>query len=243
MSLGKSSGTQVTTQELRPEQIETINLQNKLLRETVAPLSQSIIGGSTGMYNALAPAVSSAAENLSRTAGQAQSLFGGTGQQALQTGIGGLSSLFTSQYEQQQMEAALLPAQAQYLQNIANQGIQFGGAGQMGSARQALAGQQAASMNMLNQGQLAADVANKVALQRMAAGQALIGAGQTGLTSAQQAAQNMISAAMAPQALYNQYASVLFGSPQSVYNPNFAGTQGSTSTTSGSKFGIDLIGR
>lgn len=236
MSFGKSS--QRNQVELRPEQVETINLQNKLLRETVNPTLQNIVSGSTDLYNTLNPAVAGAAGNLSRTAGQAQEVFGRTGQQALETGIGGMMNLFNPQYEQQQVEAALLPAQAQYQQNLATQGIQFGGAGQIGSARQALAGQQLAGVNAMNQSQLAAEVANKIAGQRLQAGQALTQAGQTGLTSAQQAAQGGITAAMTPQALYNQYASILYGAPQSTYSPNYAGTQ--SSTTTGSKFGIDF---
>ena len=35
---------------------------------------------------------------------------------------------------------------------------------------------------------------------------------------------------MSPQQLYNQYASVIFGTPSASYNPNFAGTQGTTTS-------------
>lgn len=241
MSFSKGESSNKT--ELRPEQIETINLQNKLLRETIQPTLQNIVSGSTDLYNQLNPAVSQASQNLGQTAGQAQNIFGRTGQQSLETGTQGLMNLFNPQYEQQQIEAALMPAQAQYQQNIANQGIQFGGAGQIGSARQALAGQQAASMNALNQSQLAADVAAKVANQRAAASQALIQSGQAGLTSAQQAAKEGITAAMTPQSLYNQYASVLFGSPQSTYTPNYSGTQSSTQNTSQFGFNLSDVGK
>jgi hypothetical protein len=41
---------------------------------------------------------------------------------------------------------------------------------------------------------------------------------------------------MTPQQLYNQYASVIFGTPSASYNPDFRGTQ--SSTTSGTQFGI-----
>ena len=43
---------------------------------------------------------------------------------------------------------------------------------------------------------------------------------------------------MTPQQLYNQYASVIFGTPSAAYNPNFAGTQGQTS--SGINAGIKI---
>ena len=45
---------------------------------------------------------------------------------------------------------------------------------------------------------------------------------------------------MTPQQLYNQYASVIFGTPSASYSPDFRGTQ-STSTTGtniGGNFGI-----
>ena len=45
---------------------------------------------------------------------------------------------------------------------------------------------------------------------------------------------------MAPQALYNQYAGVLFGTPSTSYNPNFAGKQSTTTNTQGNQLGISL---
>jgi hypothetical protein len=49
---------------------------------------------------------------------------------------------------------------------------------------------------------------------------------------------------MAPQALYNQYASVLFGTPSSSYSPNFQGTQtvNTTGTQGSSNTGFNLGG-
>ena len=79
-----------------------------------------------------------------------------------------------------------------------------------------------------------------VRAQRAAAAQSLAGIGAGGLTGAQQAAQNVVTAGMTPQQLYNQYASVIFGAPSAAYNANFAGTQGST--TSGMGGGISLQG-
>jgi hypothetical protein len=38
---------------------------------------------------------------------------------------------------------------------------------------------------------------------------------------------------MTPQQLYNQYASVIFGTPSASYNPDFRGTQSSTTNSSG----------
>jgi hypothetical protein len=86
----------------------------------------------------------------------------------------------------------------------------------------------------------AAQVAKDIAGQRLQAGQSLAGIGQTGLGQALGAAGQGITAAMTPQQLYNQYASVLFGTPAGSYIPNFAGTQGSTTSGSQKSFGISI---
>ena len=44
----------------------------------------------------------------------------------------------------------------------------------------------------------------------------------------------------AQQALYNQYASVLYGTPSTSYNPNFAGTQATTTTQNAKNLGFSL---
>jgi hypothetical protein len=41
---------------------------------------------------------------------------------------------------------------------------------------------------------------------------------------------------MTPQQLYNQYASVIFGTPSASYSPDFRGTQSNTTTGSSMKF-------
>jgi hypothetical protein len=56
------------------------------------------------------------------------------------------------------------------------------------------------------------------------------------------AAGQGVSAAMTPQQLYNQYASVIFGTPAASYNPDFRGTQGSTTNTTGYNFGAGAGG-
>ena len=50
--------------------------------------------------------------------------------------------------------------------------------------------------------------------------------------------QQGIQAAMTPQQLYNQYASVIFGTPNASYNPNFQGTQGYNRTSSSMNIGL-----
>ena len=238
MSFGKSSGSSTTIPTLSPEQNAMIRAQTGFFTNTVQPSYENAVKGATNVYNNSVGGVTNAAQNLAGTAAQAQNVLGSTGESALRTGISGLQSLYTPEYEARQLQAALQPAQAQYQQNITGQQAQFGGAGQLGSARNAIANRATAGQAQAAQMNAAADVENKIAAQRMMAGQALIGAGQGGIGQAMGAAGQQVTAAMTPQQLYNQYASILFGTPSQSYNPNFAGTQQTTTNSSGSQMGI-----
>ena len=236
MSFGKSSST--TTPTLTQEQKDQIAAQTGFLTGTIIPTYQGAVQGATNLYGQTAGGVQNAAQNLAGTASQAQQALGETGESALRTGVTGLQSLFSPDYESQQIAAALSPAQAQYMQNVANQEATFGGAGELGSARQALAQRQLAGSTMATQAQTAAQVQKDIAAQRASAANSLASLGQAGLGGAQAAAGNVISAAKTPQDLYNQYASIIFGTPTSSYNANFAGTQGQTKT--GTSMGISI---
>jgi hypothetical protein len=219
-----------------------IAAQTGLFTSQIAPSYATAVGGATNLYNQSAPGVTNAAQNYAGTANQAQNVLGSTGESALTSGINALQNLSSPEYQKAQMQAALMPAEAQYAQNIANQQAQFGGAGQLGSARSALAQRQTAGATQAAQQQASAGVLRDLAAQQYQAGTALAGLGQTGLSGAQAAGANQLTAAMAPQNLYNQYASVLFGTPSAAYNPNFAGTQGQTTTQNqqGMNFGIKI---
>lgn len=240
MSFGKGSGSTTMIPSLSPEQNAMIAAQTGLFTGTVGPAYQQAVQGATNLYNNTATGLSNASQNLAGTAGQAQNVLGSTGESALRTGISGLESLYSPDYEQQQLNAVLQPAEAQYQQNLANQNIGFGATGQLGSARQAFANTQLAGMNQMNQQQAAAQVENQIAQQRASAASNLAQLGQGGIGQAIGAAGQGITASMAPQQLYNQYASVLFGTPSGSWNPNFAGTQGQTSTNTSTKFGISI---
>jgi len=240
MSFGSQSTYSTSTPTLTPQQTEMIQAQTDFFKNSIQPSYQNAVAGENALYNQTAPGVNTAAQNLSGISGQAQNVLGSTGESALRTGINGLESLYSPDYEAQQLNAAMMPAQAQYAQNIANQQAQFGGAGQLGSARSDLAQQQTAGQTQAAQMMAGANVESQIAAQRAAAGQALIGAGQGGMTAAQSAANNQLTASMAPQALYNQYANVLFGTPSQSWNPNFAGTQTIASTGGGTSFGLNL---
>jgi hypothetical protein len=240
MSFGKGGGTTVTSAQPTPEQTAQTKATTDFLTGTVIPAYQQTIGGAKDVYNQNIEGVTNAAQNLAGKASQAQETLGGTGESALRTGISGLENLFSNDYAQQQINAAMAPAEAQYQQNIANQGAQFGGAGQLGSARQALAGQQLAGTTQALQAQTAAGILKDVQQGRLAAGQALTSAGQGGLGQALGAAGTQLTAAMTPSDLYSKYASVVFGTPASAYTGNFSGTQGSTATSNKTNFGISI---
>ena len=238
MSFGKSSST--TTPTLTEEQKAQIKAQTDFFTGTIAPTYKEAVGGATDVYNQNVGGVVNAGQNLAGVAGQAQQTLGETGESALRTGVSGLQSLFSPDYERNQINAALAPAQAQYQQNLAAQQAQFGGSGNLGSARQALAGQQLAGQNQALQAKTAADLQSQIASQRMGVGTTLAQLGQGGIGQALGAAGQQVSAAMTPQQLYNQYASVIFGTPSASYNPDFRGTQATNTTgyNAGANFGI-----
>lgn len=231
MSFGKSTST--TTPTLTQEQKDQIAAQTGFFTGTIAPTYQQAVRGATDVYNQNAGGVLNAAQNLGTVAQQAQSTLGGTGESALRTGISGLENLFNPNYEANQIQAALAPAQAQYMQNVANQRAAFGATGELGSAREALADRQLAASTQATQAQTAAQVQQNIANQRAAVGSTLAQLGQGGLGQALGAAGQQVSAAMTPQQLYNQYASVIFGTPAASYTPDFRGTQGSTVNRTG----------
>jgi hypothetical protein len=221
---GKSTTT--SNPVLTPEQRAQIAAQNEFFTKTIAPTYKGAVLGATDIYNRAAGGVANAAQNQAEQAYQAQQALGSTGESALRTGITGLQTLFDPNYERNQVMAALAPAQAQYEQNLEMQRRQFGGAGNMGSARQALADRALAGSTQSAQMMTAANLQSQIAQQRAAAAGQLASLGQGGIGQAISAAGIPVSAAMAPQDLYNKYASVIFGTPSSSYNPDFSGTQG-----------------
>lgn len=240
MSFGKGGGTTYQSPELSPEQRQAIQAQTAMLTGTIIPAYQQAVEGATNLYAAGAPGVTAAAQNLAGIAGQAQRTLGGVGEGAYRTGVTGLQTLFDPRYEQQQLQAALAPAQAQYQQNLAAQRAQFGGMGMLGSAREAIANRALAGQTQAAQQQTAAKVMSDIAAQRAAVGSQLAQIGAGGIGQALGAAGQGISAAMTPQQLYNTYASVLFGTPAAAYRPAFEGTQGLRTSSDRYNVGITL---
>lgn len=231
MGMGKGSST--TSVQMTPEQQRLLGAQTDFLTGTAFPAYQQTIGGAKTAMGQAMPAATSAAQtamDVGQRAGALQEV-GGTG--AYLQGMAGLSKLFSPEYKQEQINAALQPATEDVREQMNQQGALFGGAGGLGSARQALASQNLASLSQARLGNVAAQVSGTVEGQRQAAANALLGAGQAGLGAAQQAAAARIGYAQTPQDIYSKYASVVFGVPQGNTTPNFAGTQGQTSSSKG----------
>jgi len=239
MSFGKSSGSSTMIPTLSPEQNAMIKAQTDMFTKTVGPAYEQLTKGATNLYNQSAGGVNAAGQNLTGTAAQAQQALGGTGESALRTGIAGLQNVFNPQYEQQQYQAAMMPAQSQYQQNLLAQRAAYGASGNLGSARQALADRSLAGQTQAAQMQAGAQVARDIQAGRLGAGQSLAQLGQGGIGQALGAAQQGVAGSMLPMDYFLKYGTALAGNPQSAWNPNFSGTQGQTTSGSSSKFGID----
>lgn len=133
---------------------------------------QDIAGYQTGLGQGLTGA---GAGGVGSTAAYQQ----GLGQGLTGYGASQLSQLFSPQYKQEQIKAALQPATEDVREQMNQQGAMFGGAGGLGSSRQALASQNLASLSQARLGNVAAQTSANVEAQRQNAANALLGAGQT----------------------------------------------------------------
>jgi len=240
MGMGKSSGTQTNTVQMTPEQKETLQIQNEALKNTFLPAYQNTVTGAKDVYKTAAPGVTSAATNASNVAGQTGRLQGALGASSLLSGVQGLQSLFDPNYEKGQVNAALQAGRESARESQMGQNTMYGGAGGLGSARMALADTNLAGLNAQRQATAAAGAQAQVQANKAAAANQLAAIGGQGLTAANQAAASRIGYAGAPQDLYSKYASIVFGTPQASTNPNYAGTQGGTSTGSSKSSGFKL---
>jgi hypothetical protein len=237
MSFGKGGSTTYSTPVLTDEQRQQIQAQNELFTGTIAPNIKEAVSGASNLYNTSRGGVLNAAQNLAGTASQVGQTAGETGESALRTGISGLESLFSPDYAQEQLNAAMAPAQAQYMQNLANQQAQFGGSGNLGSSRQALAGQQLAGQTQSAQAATAANILKDITAQRASAGTTLAQLGQQGLSQALGAAGQGVAAAMTPQDYFNKYLAGPYGAPTASYG---IGPYGQSSNQSTSNYGIRI---
>lgn len=229
---GSTGGTTYYAPQINPYQIAE-NQAGSPAYNAYGSAAGNAIAGGEGYLNQNLPGVQYAAQNVAGYGNQMQNVLGTGGEQNFNVGSQGLQSLFNPQYEQQQLSASQIPAQQQYMQNLANQQAGFGGAGQLGSARQALAGQQLALTTQQNQQMAAANMANQIAQQRASAGTQLMQGGQNALQGGLAAGQAGLTAAQQPMSYLNQYAQYLNSFPSGLRG-QFSGTGGYTQTQTGS---------
>jgi len=229
---GKSDGTQQT--QLTPEQKQALSAQTQFLTGTAFPAYQKTLGTADTTLGSALPATQTAATNATNVAGTNTAVQQGVGIGATAEGVSGLSSLFSPQYEQQQVTAALQPsieqARESYQQNNATEGA----AGGLGSARDALATQNLNSLNLQRMGTVAATTQAGIESNRANAATQLANIGSSNLVNSNASAGSQIQYAQSPLDTVAKYASVIFGTPQANTTPNFAGTQSSSGSSKSS---------
>jgi hypothetical protein len=234
MGGGKSSGS--TQVQMTPEQTELLKLQTGALRDTFIPAYENTVTGAKTLYDTMSTTANTAATDAAKLATSVGSTLDTQGTNALKTGVTGLTALFDPNYEKGQVEAALQAGRESARESQAGQNAMYGAAGGLGSSRMALADRNLSSLNAQRQATAAAEAQARVQANKAAASQALMAGGQAGLTGAQQAAASKIGFAGVPQDVYSKYAQVVFGTPQGSTTPNFAGTQGQTTSSKGMGF-------
>jgi hypothetical protein len=231
MGMGKSSGSSapVVTQE----QKDLLAAQTGFLTNTAFPAYQQTLGMANNVYNQANPTAVGAANtamNVAQRSGAQQEIAGGA---SLGLGLKGLASLFAPEYKQQQIDSALQAGRESGRELVNKQVADYGAAGGLGSSRSALANANLASLQEQRQGNVAATVGGQIEANRAAAANQLSTLGLQGLTNAQQSAASRIGYAQTPQDVLSKYASVIYGTPQGSTTPNFTGTQGTNTSSSG----------
>ena len=235
MGMGKSSGSSQV--QMTPEQQKLLGAQTDFLTGTAYPAYQSTIGGAKDILNQVMPSATNAADiasGASLTSGGAQT---GLGLKNLFGGSSALQSLFSPDYKKEQIQASLQPVREAFREDLGSQTSQFGGAGGAGSARHALAQANLSDLAQNRAQATAAGVSSNVENLRAQAARDLMTSGSSNITSGNQALANRVGLAGTPQDVYSKYASVIYGTPQGSTTPNFAGTQGGTTSGKSSRIG------
>jgi hypothetical protein len=227
---GSQGGSSYQSPVINPYQIMQNQGSMGFLANSILPTAGSAMATGQDIFNQSVGGVNNAATNMANYANQGQNMLGQTGATNYQTGSQGLQNLFSPEYEQQQLDSAMIAPQLQYQQNLAGQNANFGGAGQMGSARQAIAGGALANQNALQQQAARAQMSNQIAQNRMGAANSLMTGGAGQLGQGLQFGQAGVTAAGAPMDLFSRYSSSL--NPfYSLGQGNFAGTNGMNTVT------------
>jgi hypothetical protein len=229
---GSSSSAPVVTEE----QKDLLRAQTGFLTNTAFPAYQKTLGMAEDVYGQVNPAVTTTANTALGVAGRAGALQEAGGAQSYVQGLQSLTNLFSPEYKNQQIQASLQPAREEIREQVGSQNAMFGGAGGGGSARALLARENLKQLGEQRMGSVVAQTSAGIESQRQRAAESLLGAGERGLSSAQQSAASRIGFAGAPQDVLSKYASVIYGTPQASTTPSFQGTQGQKTTSKGFGF-------
>lgn len=234
--MGGGKGSSSSTPEITPEQRQLLAAQTGFLTSTAFPAYQKTIGMAGNAFDQVSPAATTAAQTAMDVSGRAGALQEAGGVQSYLTGMEGLTKLFSPDYKQQQIDASLQPAREEIREQIGSQNAMFGGAGGAGSTRAALARENLRQLGEQRMGSVVAQTSAGIEERRQKAAESLLGAGQSGLTAAQQSAASRIGYAQTPQDILSKYASVIYGTPQASTTPSFQGTQGQKTSSKGFGF-------
>jgi len=223
--------TTTKTVDIPASQQAEMDAISKLKTEQLLPYYMRGAKGAEDIYNLNAPGMLQAAQNVGGIAGQVQETTGGVGESALRTGVTGLQSLFSPQYERDRVMAALAPAQQQYMQNVRQTGRQAAGSGTARSARQAILNRMSANQARAQQAQLAAQVGADVAGQRATVANQLAQIGYGGMDRALAAAQAKQAAATSPTDQFYKNLAARYSIAPTIGTTPYPGTQGSSTQT------------
>lgn len=223
---GFSSGS--SSANLNPEQAKQVELQNQLLGSLV-PAYQGVISGA-------GQALDMSKQNILDTAKTGQATATTVGKALTTGGLEGLLSskntlenIISPDYEKNQLAAAIQPIQEQTRELRNQQNSQFGGSGNLGSARFALADTNLASLDKQRQSQAVAGAIANITGQKIGAAQGLGTVAGQAIQGGADANQAALKYASAPQNAYQQFANTIFSVPGSASTANFSGTQGQSS--------------
>ena len=237
---GKSSGSSDTQVKMTPEQQQMLSAQTDAFKNVFLPAYEKTIGGAQDVFTATQPYLNNAAlQGYNQSTNVAKGLVDPS-MQALGTSSQRLANIISPDYIQNQLSAATQPIQEQTRELRNQQTASFGGAGNLGSSRAALADANLASLDKQRQSQAVASAISNITGQQIGAAGTLGTMGFQGLGTAQGANQAAVSYANAPTDLYSKYASIMFGVPQQSTTPNFTGTQGSSSQGKSSSVGFSF---
>ena len=237
---GKSSGSSDTQVKMTPEQQQMLTAQTDAFKNVFLPAYEKTIGGAQDVFTATQPYLNKGALQGFNQAQTTSQQLNQPSLNALGTSSKRLENIISPDYIQNQLSAAVQPIQEQTRELRNQQTASFGGSGNLGSSRAALADANLASLDKQRQSQAVASAISNITGQQIGAAGTLGQMGFQGLGAAQGANQAAVSFANAPTDLYSKYASIMFGVPQQSTTPNFTNTQGSSSQGKSSSVGFSF---